>query len=655
MCSGHIGLRVQIGFTPSVSAVVGDAARGAASPGTGATASAGRVRVKPDSRAVEAGLALPLAGVAEGGLGHVDAAPLRQPVLVEAQAGERLPVAARRPESHVDRWAAHVLDAVGRPSLRAPARSAAAPATRRGRRRSGIAYVFDRRVGRERGRAARAPREHHTAGGRQTCTASSARRESAAPKNGSRGIAPILPRRDRNWASGGVHLQRRSRRRGSRARRVVAVGPARASRDRLGRRTAARRRASAGAARCSSTANRGSRASRRSRGSPVGRSPRSKDSIRDARRAGRRRSCATGGSQCGFCTPGILVRAASLAGEGPGDTRPTLDRALAAHLCRCTGWQTIYEALDVAAAPDVDGQGAATTRRRDADAAARRAELEGGVAPVGGSRRPARAGRVRRRHRAARRAGRGPAAAGLERAVDRSGGASAGWSRSRWSRHASSRARCRAGGRRSTTGPPLALPPLPPGGVRLATGGSSPRTSNPTPPGARRAATPASPLANGGAFGGKESSVVAAAARELADATGRTVRAVFSREDVVRLGPKRPPIAASAVVDGDRIDLRGVVARDLAGYADPPALAYALRLLGDLGGRRRRRSTDRDPSPLRAGRLPRAGRGRDRRGRARSTVTRARRTRGGDAARHVRAARRAAPWRVHGSSSTRAA
>ena len=38
VCSGHCGLRVQIGFTPSVFAVVGDAARGAAAPTTGATA-----------------------------------------------------------------------------------------------------------------------------------------------------------------------------------------------------------------------------------------------------------------------------------------------------------------------------------------------------------------------------------------------------------------------------------------------------------------------------------------------------------------------------------------------------------------------------------------------------------------------------------------
>jgi CO/xanthine dehydrogenase Mo-binding subunit len=54
---------------------------------------------------------------------------------------------------------------------------------------------------------------------------------------------------------------------------------------------------------------------------------------------------------------------------------------------------------------------------------------------------------------------------------------------------------------------------------------------------------PASPLANGGAFGAKAASLVTAAARDLADRHGHPVRVVLSREDVVRLGPKRPPLA----------------------------------------------------------------------------------------------------------------
>jgi hypothetical protein len=61
---------------------------------------------------------------------------------------------------------------------------------------------------------------------------------------------------------------------------------------------------------------------------------------------------------------------------------------------------------------------------------------------------------------------------------------------------------------------------------------------------------PATPLANGGAFGGKLASVVSEAARALADAHGRTVRAVLAREDAVQLGPKRPPVAGGMRADG---------------------------------------------------------------------------------------------------------
>src|SRR4029453_17700754 len=52
--------------------------------------------------------------------------------------------------------------------------------------------------------------------------------------------------------------------------------------------------------------------------------------------------------------------------------RVDVDRGLAAHLCRCTGWQTVYEAIDTAAS------GSRPVPRQDLDAAARGAELEGG-------------------------------------------------------------------------------------------------------------------------------------------------------------------------------------------------------------------------------------------------------------------------------------
>jgi CO/xanthine dehydrogenase Mo-binding subunit len=64
---------------------------------------------------------------------------------------------------------------------------------------------------------------------------------------------------------------------------------------------------------------------------------------------------------------------------------------------------------------------------------------------------------------------------------------------------------------------------------------------------------PATPLGNGGAFGGKTASPAPAAARRLADHYQRPVRVLLSREDVVRLGPKRPPIAGGVRADGTGI------------------------------------------------------------------------------------------------------
>jgi CO/xanthine dehydrogenase Mo-binding subunit len=81
---------------------------------------------------------------------------------------------------------------------------------------------------------------------------------------------------------------------------------------------------------------------------------------------------------------------------------------------------------------------------------------------------------------------------------------------------------------------------------------------------------PASPLANGGAFGGKTWTPVMAAARELADLHGRAVRVLLSREDTVRMGPKRPPAAAGARRDGTgviRVARTDGVRAAIEGYA----------------------------------------------------------------------------------------
>jgi len=59
---------------------------------------------------------------------------------------------------------------------------------------------------------------------------------------------------------------------------------------------------------------------------------------------------ATGALQCGFCTPGIVVRVASLLEKkGAGLDRDTAARHLGAHLCRCTGYVKILDAVELLA------------------------------------------------------------------------------------------------------------------------------------------------------------------------------------------------------------------------------------------------------------------------------------------------------------------
>jgi hypothetical protein len=88
---------------------------------------------------------------------------------------------------------------------------------------------------------------------------------------------------------------------------------------------------------------------------------------------------------------------------------------------------------------------------------------------------------------------------------------------------------------------------------------------------------PATPLANGGAFGGKADSLAPRVARELAERHGRAVRVVYSREDCVRLGPKRPPIAASAVYRDDMLTIEGIVIGHVPPQVTVLGFPYALR------------------------------------------------------------------------------
>jgi aerobic-type carbon monoxide dehydrogenase small subunit (CoxS/CutS family) len=254
---------------------------------------------------------------------------------------------------------------------------------------------------------------------------------------------------------------------------------------------------------------------------------------------------ACGGSQCGFCTPGIVMRFA-------GTRVRDVDQSLAAHLCRCTGWLTVRDAL----------AGGVAAPGRDLEAAASRAALEAGGpqrvdldVPLGGAdfaddtaprdalvAVPLPAGSTVESLEAA----------GLRFVVADS------------LLEARTRAE-KVQGRRTTVNasPPLLdrIPVCPPGGVQLATQWVEPAYLEPDASWCVPGGEPASPLANAGAFGGKAHSAAPGAARELANRLGRTVRVVYAREDVVRLGPKRPPIAAVAVARDGVVEIEGVVAR----------------------------------------------------------------------------------------------
>ena len=52
-----------------------------------------------------------------------------------------------------------------------------------------------------------------------------------------------------------------------------------------------------------------------------------------------------GGSQCGFCTPGMIFAAQSLLASNPHPSEEETREALSGNLCRCTGYQSIVNAI----------------------------------------------------------------------------------------------------------------------------------------------------------------------------------------------------------------------------------------------------------------------------------------------------------------------
>ncbi len=265
---------------------------------------------------------------------------------------------------------------------------------------------------------------------------------------------------------------------------------------------------------------------------------------------------ASGGSQCGFCTPGIICRLDPLVDQLGGAPVPDIEQAVAqgllAHLCRCTGWQTITEAAvtvigSTGASPSLaDGASSVSSlvgqESRDNALAAERAELEGrSVQSVGP-------------HVALGAAGFSADSAPPDALIALSNG------RGDWvvaNSLADARAEAkRMQGRNSTAS--MSWPVEVPEGewvVSLQTTWVEPAYLETDAAWCAPGGEPSPLSANGGGFGGKEypghPPVVQEAARQLADEYERPVLALASREDTVRWGPKRPPLAAGIDANGN--------------------------------------------------------------------------------------------------------
>jgi carbon-monoxide dehydrogenase small subunit len=57
----------------------------------------------------------------------------------------------------------------------------------------------------------------------------------------------------------------------------------------------------------------------------------------------------TGGAQCGYCTPGMIMSGTALLRRNTTPTRDEIREALAGNLCRCTGYVKIFDAVELAA------------------------------------------------------------------------------------------------------------------------------------------------------------------------------------------------------------------------------------------------------------------------------------------------------------------
>lgn len=311
----------------------------------------------------------------------------------------------------------------------------------------------------------------------------------------------------------------------------------------------------------------------------------------DVRAAWSEALCATGGSQCGFCTPGIIMRlaakvrrehfraqdemgmvapgapdaksfpGATSSRDTPGsssdrDDIDVVDNALLAHLCRCTGWQTIHEAAVMVRTGQISSH---DDTHRDLRRAAERATLEGHAPQVVGLHVALGEGGFADDH--------APTLALVAVVAPNTGRIAEQISDVTWvlgdDPAAARKAAGVVPGRKSTI--PVSWPIDVPANYQSSVAKPFVRTLRTTwvEPGYLEpdavwcvpGGEPVGPLTNGGAFGGKvargtDTEDLGTVARRLADGHGRPVRILLSREDVVRLGPKRPPMALAVRADG---------------------------------------------------------------------------------------------------------
>jgi len=229
------------------------------------------------------------------------------------------------------------------------------------------------------------------------------------------------------------------------------------------------------------------------------------------------------------------MRLAALSSAPSVPDEASIRSALLAHLCRCTGWQSIVEAAQGALGSDAQTS-LDPVRDRDALLASWRAQIEGRSFQASGPSVVAGHGGFS-----------GDTAPDGSLVAIRDGIAVSVGEDLRSAR----RSLPKIQGRRS--GAPLGHPVALPSGewdIVLQTTWIEPGYLEPDASWSRRGAPPSSPLANGGAFGGKRHSPVTEEAGHLADSYGRPVLALWTREEVVRRGPKRPPVAVGVRADG---------------------------------------------------------------------------------------------------------